>query len=232
MVRALLKPLAASAVSSSPVPEQLLSARHAFVALESDRAEEIRIKTLPLPIGCLDGLENQMLNNASGRGSRLTPKDGAAGVPPSAIKALFLVSGPVGLRAQDFAPKRWLWRFWVGRPLISWLYRKVAPNLRAVVGAPGTKKLSLTAIGTPSRRLGTCEHSVVAPGASSRFVSFSTREADRARLLLRSSLASARSIASTSPASAAMSSSLAEGSRGADRSSKSSNRHDAQGRRA
>ena len=60
----------------------------------------------------------------------------AAGVPPSAIKALFLVSGPVGLRAQDFAPKRWLWRFWVGRPLISWLYRKVAPNLRAVVGAP------------------------------------------------------------------------------------------------
>ena len=75
----------------------------------------------------------------------------------------------------------------------------------AVVGAPGTKKLSLTAIGTPSRRLGTCAHSVVAPNVSSRLVSFSTRgnddddddarEADRARLLLRSSLASARSIA-------------------------------------
>ena len=60
----------------------------------------------------------------------------AAGVPPSAVKALFLVSGPVGLRAQDFAPRRWLWRFWVGRPLINWLYRKVAPNLRAVVDAP------------------------------------------------------------------------------------------------
>ena len=63
----------------------------------------------------------------------------------------------------------------------------------------------MTAIGTPSRRLGTCAHSVVAPNVSSRLVSFSTRgnddddddarEADRARLLLRSSLASARSIA-------------------------------------
>ena len=52
----------------------------------------------------------------------------AAGVPPSAGKALFLVSGPVGLRAQDFAPRQWLWRFWVGRPLIHWLYRKVSTN--------------------------------------------------------------------------------------------------------
>ena len=61
----------------------------------------------------------------------------SAGVAPSAIKALFLVSGPVGLRAQDFAPAHWLWRFWVGRPLIWWLYRKgVSPNLRAVVGSP------------------------------------------------------------------------------------------------
>ena len=39
----------------------------------------------------------------------------AAGVPSEAVKALFLVSGPVGLRAEDFAPRRWLWRFWVGR---------------------------------------------------------------------------------------------------------------------
>lgn len=60
----------------------------------------------------------------------------AAGVPAEAVKALFLVSGPVGLRAQDFAPRYWLWRFWLGRPLIRWLYSKVAPNLRAVVGAP------------------------------------------------------------------------------------------------
>ena len=74
---------------------RLLSARHAFVALESDRAEEIRIKTLPLPIGCLDGLENQMLNNASGRGSRLTPKDGAAGVPPASPRRALFLAPPV-----------------------------------------------------------------------------------------------------------------------------------------
>jgi len=61
----------------------------------------------------------------------------AAGVAPGAITALFLVSGPVGLRAQDFAPARWLWRFWVGRPLVNRLYYTVvAKNLRAVVGAP------------------------------------------------------------------------------------------------
>jgi acetyl esterase/lipase len=60
----------------------------------------------------------------------------AAGIDPLAIKALFLVSCPVGLRAEDFAPARWLWRFRVGRPLVRALYRKVAPNLRAVIGDP------------------------------------------------------------------------------------------------
>ena len=60
----------------------------------------------------------------------------AAGIEPSAIRALFLVSCPVGIRAEDFAPARWLWRWWVGRPIVRALYRRVAPNLRAVIGAP------------------------------------------------------------------------------------------------
>jgi acetyl esterase/lipase len=60
----------------------------------------------------------------------------AAGLDATAIKALFLVSCPLGLRAEDFALNRWLWRLWLGRPLVWLLYSKVAPNLRAVVGAP------------------------------------------------------------------------------------------------
>jgi arylformamidase len=61
----------------------------------------------------------------------------AAGLSPEAVRALFLVSCPVGLRARDFAPKRWLWRLWVGRPLVTRLYNKViARNLAPVVGAP------------------------------------------------------------------------------------------------
>ena len=59
-----------------------------------------------------------------------------AGIDPAAIRALFLVSCPVGIRAEDFAPRHWLWTLWIGRPFIRALYSKVAPNLRAVIGAP------------------------------------------------------------------------------------------------
>jgi len=63
-----------------------------------------------------------------------------AGLRPEAIKACFLVSCPLGLRAEDFAPKRWLWRLWIarwiGRPLVRKLYARVAPQLRAVIGSP------------------------------------------------------------------------------------------------
>ena len=60
-----------------------------------------------------------------------------AGIDPASVKALFLVSCPVGLRAEDFAPKRWLWRLYFGRPLIKRLYNKViSRNLATIVGTP------------------------------------------------------------------------------------------------
>lgn len=57
-----------------------------------------------------------------------------AGVPPDTIKALFLLSCPLGLQAQHFAP-RWLWRLWLTRPLLCLLHRgSIEKQLRAVVG--------------------------------------------------------------------------------------------------
>ena len=69
-----------------------------------------------------------------------------AGIDPASVKALFLVSCPVGLRAEDFAPKRWLWRLYFGRPLIKRLYNKViSRNLATIVGTPPDPALAAEA---------------------------------------------------------------------------------------
>lgn len=60
-----------------------------------------------------------------------------AGLDPQIVKALFLISCPLGIRAEDFFPslskRRWLWRF-MG-PMARLLYRRsVLKFLRPVVG--------------------------------------------------------------------------------------------------
>jgi len=67
----------------------------------------------------------------------------SAGIDPSVVKALFLISCPLGIRAEDFfgslAKRRWLWRTVAG-PLARFLYKRVIVKvLRPVVGSARTK---------------------------------------------------------------------------------------------
>eukprot|EP00531_Pseudo-nitzschia_arenysensis_P002255 CAMPEP_0116115924 /NCGR_PEP_ID=MMETSP0329-20121206/763_1 /TAXON_ID=697910 /ORGANISM="Pseudo-nitzschia arenysensis, Strain B593" /LENGTH=308 /DNA_ID=CAMNT_0003609383 /DNA_START=254 /DNA_END=1177 /DNA_ORIENTATION=- len=62
------------------------------------------------------------------------------GVDPSVIKALFLLSCPLGVRAEDLfgklAKRRWIWKT-VGGPIARFLYKRVVPKiLRPVLGTP------------------------------------------------------------------------------------------------
>ena len=71
------------------------------------------------------GLDAELLSNA--------------GIDPSIIKALFLISCPLGIREEDFfgalAKRRWLWRT-VGGPLARFIYKRVNLKfLRPMVGS-------------------------------------------------------------------------------------------------
>jgi len=65
-----------------------------------------------------------------------TPVDGRA-IDPDIVKALFLISCPLGVRAEDFFPPKrpkWLWRITLG-PVTRFLYRRsILKFLRPVVG--------------------------------------------------------------------------------------------------
>ena len=63
----------------------------------------------------------------------------SAGIDPSVIKALFLISCPLGIREEDFfgklAKRRWLWKT-VGGPIARFIYKRgVLKALRPVVGS-------------------------------------------------------------------------------------------------
>ena len=62
----------------------------------------------------------------------------SAGIDPSIIKALFLISCPLGIRVEDFfsklAKRRWLWKT-VGAPLARLLYKRIQKVLRPMVGS-------------------------------------------------------------------------------------------------
>ena len=67
------------------------------------------------------------------------------GLDPSAIRALFVVSGPLGLRAKDLSPFRWMWRFWLTRPLIWLLFALLdrANILLPVLGRPANRETAV-----------------------------------------------------------------------------------------
>ncbi len=71
------------------------------------------------------GLDAELLSNA--------------GIDPSIIKALFLISCPLGIREEDFfgalAKRKWIWRT-IGGPLARFIYKRVNLKfLRPMVGS-------------------------------------------------------------------------------------------------